>query len=56
MNSCGMSDYSGEFAYNIGLPSKSGIQGAMMIIIPGKMGVCVYSPLLDNSSNSVRGV
>jgi glutaminase len=51
-----MSDYSGEFAYNIGLPSKSGIQGAMMIIIPGKMGVFVYSPLLDNSSNSVRGV
>ena len=56
MNSCGMSDYSGEFAYNIGLPSKSGIQGAMMIIVPGKMGICVYSPLLDQSQNSTRGV
>jgi glutaminase len=56
MNCCGMSDYSGEFAYNIGLPSKSGIQGATMIVIPGKMGVCVYSPLLDNLQNSSRGV
>lgn len=56
MNSCGMSDYSGEFAYNIGLPSKSGIQGATMIVIPGKMGICVYSPLLDQSQNSSRGV
>ena len=51
-----MSDFSGEFAYNIGLPSKSGIQGAMMIVVPDKMGLCTFSPLLDESQNSVRGV
>ena len=56
MLSCGMYDYAGEWAYRVGIPSKSGVAGGIVAVIPGVAGIGIYSPPLDAKGNSVRGI
>lgn len=56
MGTCGMYDYAGEWLYNVGIPAKSGVAGGVLAVLPGQIGIGVFSPRLDAHGNSVRGI
>src|SRR5215208_3840967 len=56
MATCGMYDAAGEWVVDVGLPAKSGVGGGVLAVLPGQVGIALYSPRLDRHGNSVRGV
>lgn len=56
MVTCGMYDGTGDWVSAVGMPAKSGVGGGIAAVLPGQLGIGVYSPLLDARGNSVRGV
>nr|WP_303873176.1 glutaminase [Tepidanaerobacter acetatoxydans] len=50
-----MYNISGQYAAEVGVPSKSGVGGGIMAAVPGRMGIGVFSPPLDENGNSIAG-
>lgn len=56
MFTCGMYDGAGAWSVQVGIPAKSGVGGGLLAVVPGRLGIGTFSPPLDTSGNSVRGM
>jgi glutaminase len=56
MFSCGLYDFAGNWAVEVGVPAKSGVSGGIFGVVNRQLGIGVYSPKLDSLGNSVRGI
>jgi glutaminase len=56
MFTCGMYDYSGNWAVDVGIPAKSGVGGGVVGVVNRQLGIGTFSPRLDDKGNSVRGL
>jgi glutaminase len=55
MATCGLYNGSGEYAFAVGLPSKSGVSGGIMGVAPGKLGIATFCSAIDDKGASVLG-
>src|SRR5699024_11848739 len=55
MMTCGMYDAAGNWMIDIGLPAKSGVDGGVMVVVQGQLGIGVYWALLDDHGKSICG-
>lgn len=53
---CGMYNYSAKYTIEVGIPSKSGVSGGIMAVLPRGGGIGIYSPGLDENGNSLAGL
>lgn len=56
MFTCGMYDFAGNWAFDVGIPAKSGVGGGIIGVVNRQLGIGTYSPLLDAKGNSMRGI
>ncbi|EOI3550493.1 glutaminase B [Cronobacter turicensis] len=56
MATSGMYESSGEFAWRVGMPGKSGVGGGIIAVVPHEMSIAVWSPALDHAGNSLAGI
>lgn len=55
MYTCGLYEVAGQWAYDVGLPAKSGVGGGLYAVVPGLVGIAIFSPPLNKSGASERG-
>jgi len=56
MLTCGLYEASGRYAVQVGLPTKSGVSGALLAVVPGQGAIASYSPALDDIGNPIAGM